>query len=232
MMTNIELENVILGYRRKPVLYVENINIGKGITCILGPNGAGKTTFLRGVTGVLKPLKGKIKINGIDLFAPKSNTVRSKIGFLPENSYPYPTLKVKEYLEYWADFYKVSKNKIEEVMDMMNIKDIANKYGHSLSQGQKRRTMIARLFLIDPKILILDEPTANLDPEIAMDVMNIITKFGKSIPVIYSTHHLKEIENVFDRVLIIKNRKIMGDYLKDEIPEDLYRFYARISKGG
>ncbi len=232
MEHDIKVENAVFGYQHKPVLWIENLKIGSGITCLLGPNGAGKTTFLRGITGVLEPMKGKVFIGGIDLFGKRAQEVRSKIGFLPENSFPYPDMTVREYLEYWANFYGVSMDNVDRVLKMMEIEEIADKRSNSLSQGQKRRVMIARIFLIQPGLLVLDEPTANLDPDIAYDLMDLIVQLGKKIPVIYSTHHLLEIEKVFDRIMFIKNGKIIAMYSKDEISGDIYEIYKNVLRGG
>ena len=232
MRYNIKMEDAVFGYRNKPVLWVGNLKIESGITCLLGPNGAGKTTFLRGITGVLEPLEGKVSIGCIDIFGRKAQEVRNKIGFLPENSFPYPDMNVREYLEYWATFYRVSMDNVDRVLKMMEIEELAEKMSYSLSQGQKRRVMIARIFLIEPGLLVLDEPTANLDPEIAYDLMNLIVQLGKKIPVIYSTHHLMEIERVFDRIIFIKNGKVIGMYSKDEISGDIYEIYKNVLRRG
>ncbi len=232
MRYDVKMENATFGYRNKPVLRVGDMEIGSGITCLLGPNGAGKTTFLRGITGVLEPMKGRVLIGGIDIFGKRAQDMRNKIGFLPENSFPYPDMTVREYLEYWATFYGVSLENVNRVLKMMEIEEIAEKMGNALSQGQKRRAMIARIFLIEPGLLVLDEPTANLDPDISFDLMNLIVQLGKKIPVIYSTHHLMEIERVFDRIVFIKDGKIIGTYSRDEITGDIYEIYRNVLKRG
>ncbi len=231
MANYIKMENATFGYNYKPVLKVGDLEIGSGITCLLGPNGAGKTTFLRGVTGVLEPMTGRVLIEGIDLFGEGAQNIRYKIGYLPENSFPYPDMTTREYLEYWATFYGVSADNVDRVLKLMEIEEISEKRSNTLSQGQKRRVMIARIFLVNPKLLVLDEPTANLDPDISYDLMQLIVDLGKNIPVIYSTHHLLEIENVFDRIIFIKDGKIMGMYSRDEIPGDIYEAYKNIIKG-
>ncbi|AEC52440.1 putative protein ABC transporter ATP-binding protein [Pyrococcus sp. NA2] len=231
-MPIIEFENVKLGYAGKPVLEVESLSIDEGITCLLGPNGAGKTTFLRGVAGILKPITGRILVYGIDLFSPEADEIRSKIGLLPENSFPYPEMTVHEYLEYWAEFYGVPDSSVEKVIKMFDLEEIKDKLGSSLSQGQKRRVMLARIFLIEPELLILDEPTANLDPEVSYNLMNLIKRMGKDIPVIYSTHLLREVEPIFDRLLFIKRGRIIADYTRDEVEGvNLYELYMKISRG-
>ncbi len=231
-MTIIEFESVKLGYDGKPVLEVESLSIDEGITCLLGPNGAGKTTFLRGVAGVLKPMTGRIRVYGVDLFSPEADEVRTRIGLLPENSFPYPDMSVEEYLEYWAELYGVSESAVKRVMRMFNLSEINDRLGSSLSQGQKRRIMLARIFLVEPKLLVLDEPTANLDPEVSYSLMRLIMRMGKNIPVIYSTHLLKEVEPVFDRLLFIKEGRIIADYTRDEVEGvDLYELYMRVSGG-
>lgn len=231
-MTIIEFENVKLGYDGKPVLEVESLGIDEGITCLLGPNGAGKTTFLRGVAGVLKPMTGRIRVYGVDLFSPETDEVRTRIGLLPENSFPYPDMSVEEYLEYWAELYGVSESAVKRVMRMFNLSEIKDRLGSSLSQGQKRRIILARIFLVEPKLLVLDEPTANLDPEVSYSLMAVITRMGENIPVIYSTHLLKEVEHVFDRLLFIKEGRIIADYTRDEVEGvDLYELYIRVSGG-
>ena len=136
-------------------------------------------------------------------------------------------MTVIEYLEYWANLYGKPEN-IEKVLHMMKIEDIVNKIGYSLSNGQKRRVMIARIFLIEPAILILDEPTANLDPNISFDVMNFLLQLGERMPIVYSTHHLMEIEKFFDRILFIKEGKLIGAYTKEEISSNLYEIYKKL----
>ncbi len=230
MRNYIKMENATYGYNNKPVLKVGDMEIGSGITCLLGPNGAGKTTFLRGITGVLEPITGRVLIEDIDIFCERAQDIRNKIGYLPENSFPYPDMNPREYLEYWGTFYGVSADSVNRVLKLMEIEEISEKGGNTLSQGQKRRVMIARIFLITPELLVLDEPTANLDPDVSYDLMHLIVHLGKKIPVIYSTHHLLEIENVFDRIVFVKDGKIMGMHPRDEIAGDIYEVYKNMMK--
>lgn len=231
-MTSISLRRASFGYGGRIVIKVGDLNIGNGITCLLGPNGAGKTTLLRGLSGIIEPIKGKVLIDGVDLFGPDADSIRKRIGLLPENAFPYPDMTVREYLEYWAEFYGVSAERVDRTLSMMKIEKIQNKSGNLLSQGQKRRVMLARIFLMDPAVLILDEPTSNLDPSISYELMQLIKDYGHKIPVIYSTHHLLEIERIFDRILFIDNGRIRGDFRKEELSEDIYSLYMKtISRG-
>ncbi|ASJ17316.1 hypothetical protein A3L04_09665 [Thermococcus chitonophagus] len=231
-MAIIEFEGVELGYNGRPVLKVKSLDIEEGITCLIGPNGSGKTTFLRGVSGILKPIKGKIKVYGYDLFSPEADNIRPKIGLLPENSSPYPDMTVIEYLKYWAEFYGTSMSSVKRVLEMFDLVKIKDKLCSALSQGQKRRVMLARIFLIKPKLLVLDEPTANLDPEVSYNLMKLIARMGREIPIIYSTHLLREVEHVFDRLLFIKNGKIVANYTRDDVEGmDLYEVYMKVSGG-
>ena len=231
-MTSISLRRASFGYGGRIVIKVGDLNIGNGITCLLGPNGAGKTTLLRGLSGIIEPIKGKVLINGVDLFGPDADSIRKRIGLLPENAFPYPDMTVREYLEYWAEFYGVSAERVYRTLSMMKIEKIQHKRGNLLSQGQKRRVMLARIFLIDPAVLILDEPTSNLDPSISYELMQLIKDYGHKIPVIYSTHHLLEIERIFDRILFINNGRIRGDFRKEELSEDIYSLYMKTMGGG
>ncbi|MCL4330625.1 MAG: ABC transporter ATP-binding protein [Candidatus Thermoplasmatota archaeon] len=225
---SISLENCAYGYGGKEIVSTGALEIQNGITCIIGPNGSGKTTFLRGIAGVLEPMRGKAMIDGVDLFGHRSSSVRSHIGFVPENSFPYPDMTVRQYLSYWGSLYNASQKNVEEALQRLAIVNLAERSGNALSLGQKRRVMIARLLLIEPLVMILDEPTANLDPEISLQVSRLISESGKEIPVVYSTHHLLEVEQLFDKAYFVIKGKLVGPYVREDMKTDLYSTYMEL----
>ena len=225
---SINLENCCYGYGGKKIVSTGTMEIGNGITCIIGPNGSGKTTFLRGIAGVLEPMSGRVTVDGVDLFGHSSSSVRSHIGFLPENSFPYPDMTVRQYLSYWGSLYSATQKTVEDALKRLGIGNLAERSGNALSQGQKRRVMIARLLLMEPIVMILDEPNANLDPEISLQVSRLISESGKGIPVVYSTHHLLEVEQLFDKAYFVMKGKLVGPYLREDMKTDLYSTYMEL----
>ena len=160
---------------------VNNISfeIGRGeIVGFLGPNGAGKSTTMRMLTGHYTPDNGYAKINGHDTIT-EAIPSKAKIGFLPEQNPLYNYMFVKEYLALQAGFYKVSKDRIEEVIQKTGLEKEAHKKIESLSKGYKQRVGIASALLHNPDVLILDEPTTGLDPNQLIEIRTLIKELGK-----------------------------------------------------
>ncbi|MBW8361684.1 MAG: ATP-binding cassette domain-containing protein [Kaistella sp.] len=188
-----------------------NLSIGKNeIIGLLGPNGAGKSTLMKSITGVLKIDEGQIVFNGNDI---SDNEILSKknIGFLPENNPLYPEMFVKEYLSYVADLHKISKDRIDEVIELVGITPEKSKKISQLSKGYKQRVGLAQAILHSPDLLILDEPTNGLDPNQIIEIRNVIKEIGKEKTVILSTHIMQEVEALCSRVILIHNGNIIQD---------------------
>jgi len=192
-----------------------SFEINKGeIVGFLGQNGAGKTTLMRILTSYLPATSGSVIIDG-DTIARDSLTIRKKIGYLPETPPLYPNMTVRDYLKFASEIKDIParyrRRRIDRVMDECQIDDVKNKTIGTLSRGYKQRVGIAQAIIHEPKLLILDEPTSGLDPIQNLQVRNLIKNLKDQRTVILSTHILSEIEQIAQRVLIIKSGNIIVD---------------------
>ena len=192
-----------------------SFEIDKGeIVGFLGQNGAGKTTLMRILTSYLPATSGSVIIDG-DNIARDSLTIRKKIGYLPETPPLYPNMTVRDYLKFASEIKDIParhrRRHIDRVMDECQIDDVKNKTIGTLSRGYKQRVGIAQAIIHEPKLLILDEPTSGLDPIQNLQVRNLIKDLKDQRTVILSTHILSEIEQIAQRVLIIKSGNIIVD---------------------
>ncbi len=188
-----------------------NIAIDKNeIIGLLGPNGAGKSTLMKSIAGSLKIDEGEILFNGKSI---AENEIESKktIGFLPENNPLYQEMYVTEYLNFVAEIHKISKEKIDEIIDLTGITPEKSKKISQLSKGYKQRVGLAQAILHAPDLLILDEPTNGLDPNQIIEIRNIIKEIGKEKTVILSTHIMQEVEALCSRVILIHQGTIIQD---------------------
>lgn len=200
---------------------VDNISfeIPKGeIVGFLGPNGAGKSTTMKILTCYLPQTLGKAEVCGVDTLD-NPMEVKRKVGYLPESNPLYYDMYVKEYLMFMADLFKL-KNKKVRVADMIEAvgltKEQKKKIG-ALSKGYKQRVGLAQAMIHDPEVLILDEPTSGLDPNQLVEIRGLIKNFGKEKTVMLSTHIMQEVEAICDRIIIIKNGKLVADDKTSEI---------------
>jgi ABC-2 type transport system ATP-binding protein len=184
------------------------------IVGFLGRNGAGKTTLMRILTSYLPASSGTVLIDGIDV-SKNSLAVRQKIGYLPETPPLYANMTVKDYLKFAAEIKGIPANQrrrqLNRVLEECQLEDVAHKVIATLSKGYKQRTGIAQAIIHEPKILILDEPTSGLDPIQNLQLRNLIKNLKDRRTVIISTHILSEIEQIAQRVLIIKAGAIIVD---------------------
>jgi ABC-2 type transport system ATP-binding protein len=179
---------------------------------IIGHNGAGKTTILKMIVGLISPTSGTIKVMGRDV-AKESIYVKRFIGYLPEESPLYENMAVAEYLMFFSELYKMPKHEAEERIDLLlgslKLSEL-DKLTGELSKGMKRKVAIARALLHDPRILILDEPNAGLDPLTSFFIINYLKSLkeqGKTI--LLSAHNLFHVEYICDRVVILKNGQVV-----------------------
>lgn len=186
----------------------------------LGPNGAGKTTTMKAITSFLAPNAGTIKVGGISVTA-KPQEIKKHIGYLPENNPLYEDMPIIDYLYFVAALQDIPKARMKErIVEMIRICGIErekHKKIGELSKGYRQRVGLAQAFIHDPKILILDEPTAGLDPNQIVEIRELIRNIGREKTVILSSHILAEVEATCDRIMIISKGKIVAD----GTPEDL-----------
>lgn len=214
---SIEVQNVSKSYGAQKALDNVSFSIKKGeIVGFLGPNGAGKSTLMKILTTFINADEGTATVNGNDV-TDNQKAVQLSIGYLPEHNPLYLDLYVREYLAFNADVYKVSKSRIEEVIQLTGLSPESHKKIGQLSKGFRQRVGLATALLHNPDVLILDEPTTGLDPNQLVEIRNVIKNVGKDKTVFLSTHIMQEVEAICDRVIIIDNGKIVTDKNLDKL---------------
>jgi ABC-2 type transport system ATP-binding protein len=214
---SIEVRVLSKSYGLQKALDQVSFTIQKGeIVGFLGPNGAGKSTLMKILTTYLSAEEGQAFVNGYDVKT-QPLLVQQSIGYLPEHNPLYLDLYVREYLEFNANVYGVSKNRIEEVILLTGLMSERHKKIGQLSKGYRQRVGLANALLHNPDVLILDEPTTGLDPNQLMEIRNVIRNVGKDKTVFLSTHIMQEVEAICDRVIIIDGGKIVTDKKIDKL---------------
>ena len=208
-----------------------NIRITNGVYGLLGVNGAGKTTLMRMICTLLTPTSGQILCDGKDI-QKMEGEYRNLLGYLPQEFGFYPEFSVKDYLLYIASLKGirpvVAKKRVKELLEQVGLSKAANKKMKKLSGGMKRRVGIAQAILNNPKILILDEPTAGLDPTERVRFRNMISELSKERIVILSTHIVSDVEYIANEIWLMKNGRLMQqgslDVVLDSMPEKVWSF--------
>jgi ABC-2 type transport system ATP-binding protein len=208
----IQVENLTKRYAGGEAVRGITFSVEKGeVVGFLGPNGAGKSTTMRMLTGYLPPTDGRIEVAGAKL-PQESLLVRQRIGYMPENVPLYPEMRVEEFLEYRGRLKRVSRGEITHrvglVLDQCGLTDVRKKIIGSLSKGFRQRVGLADALVHNPMLLILDEPTAGLDPHQIRSFRELIKELGKDRTILLSTHILSEVEMVCGRAIIINKGKI------------------------
>lgn len=214
---SIEVQNISKSYGGQKALDNISFSVKKGeIVGFLGPNGAGKSTLMKILTTFIAADEGTAYVNGNDV-STDLKAVQLSVGYLPEHNPLYLDLYVREYLEFNADVYKVSKSRIEEVILLTGLSSESHKKIGQLSKGYRQRVGLATALLHNPDVLILDEPTTGLDPNQLVEIRNVIKNVGKDKTVFLSTHIMQEVEAICDRVIIIDHGKIVTDKKLDKL---------------
>ncbi|HEV3146775.1 MAG TPA: ATP-binding cassette domain-containing protein [Gemmataceae bacterium] len=201
----------------------------------LGPNGAGKSTTMRILAGYLTATSGTVTIGGLDVFW-NPVEVRRRIGYMPESCPLYPEMRVEEYLKFRAGLKGVYGSKrrarIDYVVKRCWLNDVRRQLIGTLSKGYRQRVGLADALVAEPDVLILDEPTAGLDPAQIRETRSLIRELGKEHTVLLSTHILPEVERTCDRVIIIsKGQVVLNRQLTagESVPGELEELFVRIT---
>jgi ABC-2 type transport system ATP-binding protein len=210
----IEVQNLTKRYG--PVVAVDNVTFRAEpgeILGFLGPNGAGKTTTMRVITGYMPATEGTVAVAGYDVFE-KPIEAKRRTGYLPETPPLYPDMTVREYLTFVAKIKGVPRketaSRVQDVMKRTWVADMANRHCGKLSKGYRQRVGLAQAILHNPDVLVLDEPTAGLDPKQIIETRQLIRELGGSHTIVLSTHILPEVSQTCQRVVIINKGKVVA----------------------
>ena len=188
-----------------------SLNLANGqIVGLLGPNGAGKSTLMKILTGYLPASKGSATACGLDC-AKESLEVRQRVGYLPEHNPLYQDMFVTEFLEFVAELYGADKSSVEARILEVGLEPERHKQIKQLSKGYRQRVGLAAALVHDPEVLILDEPTTGLDPNQLVEIRKLIRRVGANKTVLLSTHIMQEVEALCDRVIFIRQGKIVRE---------------------
>ena len=203
-----------------------SLRLHRGVFGLLGTNGAGKTTLMRMLCGILQPTGGTISFDGMDV---REEGYRAILGYLPQDFGYYPEFTAMDFLLYMAALKGLprqsARRKATELLELVGLQDMGRKKIKTFSGGMKQRLGIAQALLNNPKLLILDEPTAGLDPKERVRFRNLIGQLGKDSIVLLSTHIVSDIEHIADEVLMMKDGNLIYHGPWDEQMGDLERFY-------
>jgi ABC-2 type transport system ATP-binding protein len=187
-----------------------SMTVRGGVLGLLGPNGAGKSTLMQMLATVTRPTAGRIFFNDVDIVA-KPDTLRHRLGYLPQDFGVYENLTASEFLGYFAALKGVrSKARIQEMLELVNLHHAANRAVGGFSGGMKQRLGIAQALINDPDLVIVDEPTAGLDPEERVRFRNVLAELGEGRLVIFSTHIVSDIESIATSIAIMKGGSLLA----------------------
>ena len=219
-MHRIELSAVEKRFRDRTAVKKTDLCLESGVYGLLGENGAGKTTLMRMICGVLKPTGGRIRCDGIEI-GQLGRAYRRLLGYLPQDFGYYGEFSARRFLRYMAALKAMpqdrAERRIDEMLDLVDLAPFQKQKLKTFSGGMLRRIGIAQALLNDPEILILDEPTAGLDPRERVRFRNIISSLGKERTVVLSTHIVSDVDYIADQIMIMKHGEIAAEGTGQEL---------------
>lgn len=220
------IDRISKHYKNRIAVDRVSAKLHQGVYGLLGANGAGKTTLMRMLTGILTPTSGTITFDGMDV---STEDYRGILGYLPQDFGYYPEFTAIDFLLYLAALKGIpksqAKRRAKELLELVSLQDVAHRKIKTFSGGMKQRLGIAQALLNDPKLLILDEPTAGLDPKERVRFRNLIRQLGKDSIVLLSTHIVSDIEHIADEILLMRDGQLIFQGPWTEENGDLERFY-------
>ena len=229
----LNIDRVTKQYGPKIAVDRISLTLTPGVTGLLGANGAGKTTLMRMLCGILRPTSGSISLDGLDV---STEGYRAVLGYLPQDFGYYPSFSALDFLLYLGALKgmerKQAKERSLELLEVVGLSEVARKKIRTFSGGMKQRVGIAQALLNHPKLLILDEPTAGLDPKERVRFRTLIEEQGKESIVLLSTHIVSDVEHIAGRILMVKDGQLIYDGSAADTPQDLEGFYLQQFEGG
>ena len=224
----LSLVNIRKDYGKFTAIEDLNLELEEGLYAMLAPNGAGKTTIIRMMTTLLFPTSGEILYDGENILE-MGESYRKMVGYLPQKFGYYKSNTPVQYLSYLAALKKIprqeAKRQIPELLELVGLSEEANKKMKKFSGGMIQRVGIAQALLGDPKILILDEPTAGLDPKERVRFRNLLSSMSRNRIVVLSTHIVSDVESVANQVMLLKDHRLL---LMDTVPNICSRYQGKI----
>jgi ABC-2 type transport system ATP-binding protein len=203
-LQKLELSEVSAGYGAEEVLHRISLKITEpSIYVVLGPNGAGKTTLFRTICGILLTFSGELKVDDLDLFSSKE--ARKRIAYLSHLNAIPEEMTVFNALKYYAD---IEGGDVEHSLELLSLNELRNRKFSSLSQGQKKRVSVGKIFLRERDLYLLDEPTSNVDPKVSKEIRELLIELSKDKFVLYSSHNLYEAREIGEYLIVIKNGEL------------------------
>jgi ABC-type multidrug transport system ATPase subunit len=187
-----------------------SLSLGHGVVGLIGHNGAGKSTLMGMIATLARPTSGQILFDGVDIVR-QPNAIRRRLGYLPQDFGVYPNLSALEFMQYFAALKGVrDTGRIRRLLELVNLHDQAQRPAASFSGGMKRRLGIAQALLNDPDILVVDEPTAGLDPEERLRFRNLLAELGDGKLVLLSTHIVSDVESIATELAIMRSGRLVA----------------------
>jgi ABC-type multidrug transport system ATPase subunit len=217
----LEIDGVVKTYG-KGVQAVRGISLtlGPGITGLLGPNGAGKSTMMRIIATVTKPTSGTVRWDGADVVSDPL-ALRRVLGYLPQDAGVYPHLNAREFLSYVAALKRLdaraARAQIDDLLSALDLGPVAMRPLATLSGGNRQRVAIAQALLGDPRLLVIDEPTAGLDPEQRVRFRDLLANLARERVVLFSTHVVSDVELTADRIVIVGAGRVLADATRSDL---------------
>lgn len=228
----LRISNVTKAYKGKRAVDNFNLELGEGLHGLLGANGSGKTTLMRMICGLLRPTEGVITIDGVDIVQ-AGEGYREYLGYLPQHFGYYPNFSAMDFMTYMAALKGLPKTialeRSESLLDELGLYAVRKRKLKTYSGGMLQRVGIAQALLGNPKILVLDEPTAGLDPKERVRFRQLLTSLENDKIIILSTHIVSDVEKIADDVIIMKEGGIVYRGPQTDNLEDLYLHFFRDS---
>jgi ABC-2 type transport system ATP-binding protein len=211
------IQNVSKQFKNVTAVDDVSMNLSTGVLGLIGHNGAGKTTLMQMIATLTKPTRGSITFDDVDI-AKKPDAIRSRLGFLPQDFGVFANLTALEFLQYFAALKGVrDPARIRHLLELVNLHDHAKRPAANFSGGMRRRLGIAQALLNDPDILIVDEPTAGLDPEERLRFRHLLSEIGFRKLVIVSTHIVSDVESMAQHLAIMRSGKLSAFVTPEEM---------------